>query len=123
MSRGESGASASNRTVIVTGAGGTGCGRAIAAKFAAQGAAVIVSDLNEAGGHESVRLIEQRGGTAAFVSADVRNESQVRDLIAFAEERFGGVDVLVNNASAPSGKSDRLEDWLDPLETDLLGAL
>jgi len=111
------------RVVIVTGAGGTGCGRAIAARFAGHGAAVIVSDVNEAGGHESVRLIEQRGGTAAFFAADVRKEAQVRDLIAFAENRFGGVDVLVNNASSPSGKSDGLEDWLDPLETDLVGAI
>ena len=84
---------------------------------------MIVTDLNEAGGFESVRLIEQRGGTAAFCAADVRNESQMRDLIAFADERFGGVDVLVNNASSPTGKSDGLEDWLDPLETDLLGAI
>ena len=84
---------------------------------------MIVSDVNEAGGHESARLIQQRGGTAAFCAADVRNESQVRDLIAFADERYGGVDILVNNASAPSGKSDGLDDWLDPLETDLLGAI
>ena len=44
--------------VIVTGAGGTGCGRAIAQRFAGRGAAVVVSDINEAGGHDTVRLIE-----------------------------------------------------------------
>jgi NAD(P)-dependent dehydrogenase (short-subunit alcohol dehydrogenase family) len=112
-----------SRVVIVTGAGGTGCGRAIAGRFAAIGAAAIVSDVDEAGGRESVRLIEQRGGNAAFFAADVRKESQVRDLVSFAEERFGGLDVLVNNASSPRGQSDGLEDWLDPLETDLLGAI
>ena len=54
--------------VIVTGAGGTGCGRAIAARFAAGGAAVVASDINEAGGHDTVRLIEGSGGRAAFFS-------------------------------------------------------
>src|ERR1700694_5008492 len=108
--------------IIVTGAGGTGCGRAIAARFAVGGAAVVVSDINEAGGHDTVHLIEHGGGRAAFFPADVRKESQVRDLVSFAEATFGGVTVLVNNASAPLG-SDRLEHWTDCLETDLLGAI
>src|SRR5499426_466197 len=111
------------RVVIVTGAGGTGCGRAIAARFAADGATVVVSDINEAGGEETVRLIERGGGRAAFFRADVRNESQVRDLISFAEDTIGGFMVLVNNASAPHGSSDGLEDWMDSIETDLLGAI
>src|SRR5215813_7126277 len=111
------------RVVIVTGAGGTGCGRAIAARFAADGATVVVSDINEAGGEETVRLIERSGGHAAFFRADVRNESQVRDLISFAEDTIGGFMVLVNNASAPHGSSDGLEDWMDSIETDLLGAI
>ena len=54
------------QVVIVTGAGGTGCGRAIAARFARDGAAVVVADINEPGGHETVRLIENAGGRAAF---------------------------------------------------------
>jgi len=111
------------RVVIVTGAGGTGCGRAIAARFAADGATVVVSDINEAGGEETARLIERSGGQAAFFRADVRNESQVRDLISFAEDTIGGFMVLVNNASAPHGSSDGLEDWMDSIETDLLGAI
>src|SRR5215470_16327102 len=111
------------RVVIVTGAGGTGCGRAIAARFAADGATVVVSDINEAGGEETVRLIERSGGHAAFFRADVRNESQARDLISFAEDTIGGFMVLVNNASAPHGSSDGLEDWMDSIETDLLGAI
>jgi NAD(P)-dependent dehydrogenase (short-subunit alcohol dehydrogenase family) len=103
--------------------GGTGCGRAIAARFAADGATVVVSDINETGGKETVRLIERSGGRAAFFRADVRYESQVRDLISFAEATIGGMMVLVNNASAPHGSSDGLEDWMDSVETDLLGAI
>jgi NAD(P)-dependent dehydrogenase (short-subunit alcohol dehydrogenase family) len=67
-----------NRAVIVTGAGGAGCGQAISARSAIGGAVVVVSDIGEAGGHDTVRLIERRGGRAAFFRADVRNESQVR---------------------------------------------
>jgi 3-oxoacyl-[acyl-carrier protein] reductase len=52
----------------------------------------------------------------------MRIESQVRDLISFAEETFGGVTVLVNNASAPHGGED-VGDWMVAVETDLLGAI
>ena len=108
--------------VIVTGAGGTGCGRAIATRFALRGTAVVVSDINEDGGLDALRLIERGGGRAAFFRADVRRESQVRDLVSFTEARFGGVTVLVNNASAPHS-DEGLESWMEPIETDLLGAI
>lgn len=111
------------RVVIVTGAGGTGCGRAIAARFARDGAAVVVSDLNESGGRETVRLIESRGGRAAFVPADIRDASQARDLIAYGERTFGGVSVLVNNASATHDTGEELERWIECLQTDLIGTM
>jgi NAD(P)-dependent dehydrogenase (short-subunit alcohol dehydrogenase family) len=111
-----------SRVVVVTGAGGNGCGRAIAVRFAAAGAGVVVSDINEAGGLETVREIEQAGGRAAFFRADVRRESEARAVTSFAERTFGGLHVLVNNASAPRG-GDRLDDWTEALETDLLGAV
>jgi NAD(P)-dependent dehydrogenase (short-subunit alcohol dehydrogenase family) len=111
-----------SRVVVVTGAGGSGCGRAIAVRFAHDGAAIVVSDTNEAGGHETVRLIEAAGGRATFFRADVRQESETRALMSFAESTFGGLHVLINNASAPKG-GDRLEEWTDPLETDLLGTI
>ena len=71
----------SQKVVIVTGGGGSGCGRAIGTTFAESGAAVVVSDINDAGGQETVRLIEQRGGRAAFLHADVGNQLQVEKLI------------------------------------------
>ena len=109
--------------VIVTGSGGSGCGRAIAARFAADQAAVVVSDINEAGGHETVRLIEQRGGRVAFCRADVTDESEVRHLIEFAESTFGGLSVLVNNASSPHPAGEGMAGWIPSLQTDLLGTL
>ena len=108
--------------VIVTGAGGVGCGRSISTRFATSGANVVVSDIDEVGGRETVRLIEQGGNRAAFFRADVRNESQVKELVLFAEKTFGGVSVLVNNASAPHGGLE-IETWMDSIATDLLGAL
>jgi NAD(P)-dependent dehydrogenase (short-subunit alcohol dehydrogenase family) len=110
------------RSVIVTGAGGTGCGRAIAVRFAVDGASVIVSDIDEAGGRDTVRIIEAAGGRAVFFRADVRRESDAQDLVSFAETSFGGLQVLINNASAPRG-GDRLEEWTEAIETDFLGAL
>lgn len=111
-----------DRVVIVTGAGGVGCGRSISARFARTGAVVVVSDINEAGSRETVLEVERIGGRAAFFRADVRSESQVRDLLSFAETTFGSVDVLVNNASAPRG-SVEIDSWMDAIQTDLLGAM
>jgi NAD(P)-dependent dehydrogenase (short-subunit alcohol dehydrogenase family) len=111
------------QVVIVTGSGGSGCGRAIAARFAADRAAVVVSDVNEAGGHETVGLIEQRGGRAAFCPTDVTVELQVRQLIEFAETTFGGLSVLVNNASSPHPAGEGMAGWTGSLQTDLFGTI
>jgi NAD(P)-dependent dehydrogenase (short-subunit alcohol dehydrogenase family) len=111
-----------NRTVVVTGAGGRGCGRVIAERFARDGAAVVVSDIDEAGGSDTVRFIERSGGRAEFFRADVRNEFETKDLASFAERTFGGISAWVNNASAPHGDMD-IASWSDAIQTDLLGAI
>jgi len=111
------------RVVVVTGAGGAGCGRSISARFAAHGAAVVVSDIDEVGARETVRTIEAAGGRAAECLADVRDEASVRELVSFAERTFGGLHVLVNNASATHVTGDTIGGWTEPLETDLLGAI
>ncbi len=85
------------KVALVTGAG-SGIGRAIALRFASEGARVVVNDVNDAGGAATVAEIEVNGGRAAFVHADVSNEPDVSRMMGFAEERFGGLDVLVNNA-------------------------
>lgn len=111
------------KIAIVTGGGGAGCGRAIARCFAREGAGVVVSDIDETGGAETVREIEHEGGVATFERCDVRNQEQVRRLISFAEDRFGGLDYLINNASAPVHFEAPLDHWQDTIETDLLGAM
>ena len=86
---------------VVTGGGGSGCGQAIASRFADQRAAVVVSDINDAGGVATVEQIARTRGRAALCHADVRDEDQVRALMAFATATFGPISVLVNNASSP----------------------
>ncbi|MFJ6834372.1 SDR family NAD(P)-dependent oxidoreductase [Streptomyces sp. NPDC091209] len=85
------------RSVIVTGAG-SGIGRATALAFAAQGARVVVADLNADGAAEVVKEIEAVGGSAVAVTGDLSEQEVVDRVAATAVERFGGVDVLVNNA-------------------------
>jgi NAD(P)-dependent dehydrogenase (short-subunit alcohol dehydrogenase family) len=111
------------RTAIVTGSGGTGCGRAIAMRLAAEGARVVVSDTNTAGGKETARLVEVVGGRAAFRPADVRREAEMRDLVAFAGSEFGPLALLVNNATAAFSHGYEMDHWLTTAETDFLGPL
>lgn len=84
------------RTVIVTG-GATGIGQAFAVQAAAQGANVVVADMNEA--DETVRLIEAEGGQAIAVRVDVSDQSSVDAMAAAALARFGRIDGLINNAA------------------------
>ncbi len=86
------------RVAIVTGAS-RGIGRAIAQKLAAEGAAVVVGySGNSAAADEVVGEITAAGGQAIAVAADVADEQAVAAMFAQAEERFGGVDVVVNSA-------------------------
>jgi 3-oxoacyl-[acyl-carrier protein] reductase len=85
------------RVVIVTGAG-HGIGRAVAERFAAEGARVAVNDIDEARAGEVTRAIDGAGGTAIAVVGDIAETSSVDALFARTQERFGLVDVLVNNA-------------------------
>jgi len=118
-----SGMELTGKVAIVTGAGGGGCGRAIARRFAREGCPVVVSDILEPGGRETVRLIESSGGRAAFFRADVAQESEVAALVEFAEKTFGSLDILINNASEPYRPRGILDGWFDALRVDLHGAM
>jgi len=112
-----------SKVAIVTGSGGEGSGRAEARRLAAEGCHVIVSDVNESGGNETVRLIAADGGGADFFRCDVRVPADVQALVAFAERKYGGLDILINNASAPFRPHAPIEQWFDTIQTDLLGAI
>lgn len=87
----------SGKVVLITGAG-SGLGRASALLFAQQGATVVVSDVNEAGGHETVQLLKEIGGEAMFIACNVANETQVDALVKQTVESYGRLDCAVNNA-------------------------
>jgi NAD(P)-dependent dehydrogenase (short-subunit alcohol dehydrogenase family) len=112
------------RIAIVTGSGGAGCGRAIARRLAWEGASVVVTDIDEAGARQTLTLIEAEGGRAALWVANVAVEAEVRALIAFAESTFGGLDVVVNNASGPGYHPETpFDHWIETIQTDLFGAI
>jgi NAD(P)-dependent dehydrogenase (short-subunit alcohol dehydrogenase family) len=82
---------------LVTGAG-AGIGRASALAFAREGAKVIVSDVNDKGGHETVSMIESKGGSAFFIHADVAKAGDVEKLVGGAVQKYGRLDCAFNNA-------------------------
>jgi 3-oxoacyl-[acyl-carrier protein] reductase len=86
-----------NKSIIVTGSGG-GIGEGIAKRLAAEGAKVIVNDINANLGQKVVADIIAAGGTAAFVAADVTKSADIKALVAAAVSAFGRLDVMVNNA-------------------------
>lgn len=90
----------SGRVALVTGAG-SGIGRASAQLFAARGARVVVADLDEAGGRETVDLIASAGGTARFCRVDAASEAAVKAMIRFVLEAFGRLDFAHNHVGHP----------------------
>jgi len=100
-----------NKIAIVTGAG-SGFGRGIAQRFAAEGAKVVVNDLVAENGERTVRDIVDAGGHARFCSGDVSRDADVKRLVEFALSAFGGLDVVVNNA----GTTHRNQPMLDVSE-------
>lgn len=112
---------------IVTGAA-AGTGRAIALRLAAEGAIVLVGDVDARRGEETVRAIEADGGHAGFVRADVRLDEDVRKLVAAAHRGPSGPRILVNNAGGgghvePHFPDAAPEDWGATLDLNLRGAM
>jgi NAD(P)-dependent dehydrogenase (short-subunit alcohol dehydrogenase family) len=112
------------KVALVTGASG-GIGRAAALLFAHSGAKVLVSDVNEPGGAETVGLIEQAGGEAAFFRCDVSDAAQVKAMVAAAVDRFGGLDCAFNNAGINRAGDDEYEDdiWARNMGINLTGVM
>ncbi|GGR30209.1 glucose 1-dehydrogenase [Streptomyces netropsis] len=112
------------KTALVTG-GGTGIGRAIALAFAREGARVVVAGRRAEPLEETVSLIEAEGGEAAAITADVTRSEDVQALVRRTVERFGGLDVAVNNVGlfVPPAKLADIpeEDWQSVIATNLTG--
>jgi len=110
------------KIAIVTGAA-NGIGAASAATLAREGAAVICSDLDETAGEAMAAEIRRKGGEAIFVAHDVTDEAQWAHVVKVAEDRFGGLHIVVNNAGigpkvAPIEEIE-LDDWRKMIAVDL----
>jgi NAD(P)-dependent dehydrogenase (short-subunit alcohol dehydrogenase family) len=85
------------KVAIITGAGG-GMGRVASQTFAREGAKVVVAEFSEAAGNETVRAVQEAGGEASFVRADVSSEADAKAMVDHAMKKYGRLDVLYNNA-------------------------
>ncbi|MFE5815364.1 SDR family NAD(P)-dependent oxidoreductase [Streptomyces sp. NPDC056479] len=113
-----------DRTALVTGAG-SGIGRAIALALAAEGANVVAVGRRRELLEETVALIEEAGGKALAVTADVARAADVRAAVAATVEHFGSLDVAVNNAGVFRGGAPLAElseeDWHTQLDVNVTG--
>jgi NAD(P)-dependent dehydrogenase (short-subunit alcohol dehydrogenase family) len=114
------------QVVLITGAL-TGIGRAAAVAFARKGAKVVVSGRRDEAGHALVEELRALGSEAEFINADVRKESDVSALVDKTVERFGRLDVAVNNAATEGAvgpiTDQTAETFNQTFETNVLGVV
>ena len=113
------------KRVVVTGAG-SGLGRELALRYAREGAWLALADIQEEGLKETLRLVENAGGSGFTRRCDVRDYSQLAALAQSCEEAMQGIDVLINNAGVASGgwfEDLSLEDWDWQIGINLMGVV
>ncbi|MFJ8244335.1 glucose 1-dehydrogenase [Peribacillus asahii] len=111
----------SNKTVVITGAG-NGIGKGVALSYAEKGANVVLADIDETAGIQTVTRIKEQGGEALFVQTDVRMEADIIRLMEAANQTYGQIDILINNAGKALFRSPydlSIEEWDDVIHTNL----
>ena len=112
-----------SKRAVITG-GASGIGRAMCQLFAEEGAKVVIADIDESGGRETLCIIHDSGGDALFVNTDVSSSQRVDKLITEAAQFMGGIDILVNDAAAfVFGKVEDVtsEDWEKVFGVNVIG--
>lgn len=104
-----------NKIVLITGAG-SGIGRVTAHAFAKEGGTVVVSDINEKGGKETVQQIADAGGTSMFIKTNVAKFEEVENLIQQIVDKYGRLDVAINNAGIGGIPARTAESTVDNWE-------
>lgn len=107
------------RVAIITGAA-SGIGQATALQFAKEGAQVMVSDVDEDGGTETVRRIHKDGGEATFFATDVSDGDEVAALVQTTVETYGGLDAAFNNAGT-EGQMTEMVDYPEDVWDRVMG--
>ena len=113
-----------SKKVIVTG-GASGIGRAICTVFAAEGASVVVADIDESGSIETLSQIQSEGGQAIAITTDVSSEESVAKMVLASASFLGGIDILVNDAAAfvfGSLENVSRQDWEKVFGVNVIGA-
>jgi NAD(P)-dependent dehydrogenase (short-subunit alcohol dehydrogenase family) len=98
------------KVALVTG-GASGIGRATALTFAREGAKLVIADMNDEGGHQTVHMITENGGEATFVRTDVSTAVEVQALISAAVTTYGRLDCAHNNAGVSSPVRASIADY------------
>lgn len=115
------------KVVIVTGSG-QGIGQCMALEYAKAGASVVIAEIDEEAGLETKALIDSKQGECLFVATDVSSEASVKQMVELVIERYGKIDILVNNAAiSTSVENDnlltrRIEDFERVMSVNVTGA-
>ena len=97
------------KVALITGAG-SGIGRQSALRFSQEGAKIVAVDLNLAAAEETVGLVKEQGGEAVATHADVSKAADSAAMVALAEETFGALHILFNNAGISHADDDNADD-------------
>ena len=103
------------KVALITGAA-QGIGKGIAKVFAHEGAIVVIADLQEEKGQAAADSLDGQG---AFIHTDLRQDSDIEQMIAFTVEKYGALDILINNATPPKGLTSSFEEMVEDWDTTM----
>ena len=111
------------QTAVVTG-GGQGLGKVFCHAFADAGADIVVAEINEETGPETIKEIERKGRKALFIRTDITDSDHVVGMVKQTIDEFGKIDILMNNAGIVDwgeAESVKKDDWLKVMDVNVNG--